>query len=197
MSVGRLERVALLIRRYLPQGSIGIHARVNSLERKSVDDLRRLHELGYDGITVGIESGDDHVLASMDKGYAAEDIVRQCSKLEEASIRWTAIHPGGLAGDGGAARNVANTAAVLNWLHPEHMYMTSVAVMPDTELAQDVAAGRFVESTECERIEETLAMVRAREPHHPVRPDRGERAVLQRGASAPARGGHRLAGGAG
>ena len=54
MSVGRLERVALLIRRYLPQGSIGIHARVNSLERKSVDDLRRLHELGYDGITVGI-----------------------------------------------------------------------------------------------------------------------------------------------
>lgn len=161
MSVERLERLALLIRRYLPQASIGTYARVNSLERKSVEDLRRLHDLGYDGITVGIESGDDEVLASMDKGYAAEDIVRQCSKLEEAGIRWTAIYLGGLAGDGGAARNVANTAAVLNQLHPEHMYMTLVAVMPDTELAQDVAEGRFVESTERERIEETLAMVRA------------------------------------
>ena len=161
MRVERLGNLARLIRSYLPQASIGTYARVNSLERKSVEDLRLLHELGYDGITVGIESGDDAMLTSMDKGYLSADIVRQCSKLEEAGIRWTAIYLGGLAGDGGSARNVANTAAVLNQLHPEHMYMTSVAVLFGTELAQDVAEGRFVESTERERIEETLAMVRA------------------------------------
>lgn len=39
------------------------------------------------------------------------------------------------------------------------MYMTSVAVQPESLLYQDVLAGRFVEASEYERIEETLLLI--------------------------------------
>lgn len=40
------------------------------------------------------------------------------------------------------------------------MYMTSVAVLPDSELYQDVEDGKFEEATEKERIEETLLLIK-------------------------------------
>lgn len=70
------------------------------------------------------------------------------------------IYLGGLAGHENGERNAKNTAAVLNKLHPSHMYMTSVAVLRDSLLYQDVLQGNFQEATELERIKETLILVK-------------------------------------
>lgn len=58
LSVSRLEKIALLIRKYLPQARISTYARVTDLMNKSVDDLHYLKQLGFEDLLVGIESGD-------------------------------------------------------------------------------------------------------------------------------------------
>lgn len=161
LSVRSLKKIGTLIRSYLPKANIGTYARITSIMPKSIEELKELRATGLNDLVIGIESGDDEVLDFMNKGYTAADILEQCLKLEQAGINYYVIFLGGLAGHGNGIRNARNTASVLNQLHPSHMYMTSVAVLPGTELYADVAEGKFQEASELERIQETLELIRA------------------------------------
>ncbi len=60
LSYGRLAAIAELIHRYLPSvKSIGAFARITNVTPKTDEELARLRALGYDGLTIGIETGDD------------------------------------------------------------------------------------------------------------------------------------------
>ena len=161
LSVKKLKEIGNLIKSYLPEANIGTYARITSIMPKSVEELKELRAVGFNDLVIGIESGDDETLAFMNKGYEASDILGQCLKLEQAKINYYVIFLGGLAGHGNGIRNARNTASVLNQLHPSHMYMTSVAVLPGTELYDDVSEGKFEESSELERIQETLELIKA------------------------------------
>lgn len=75
-------------------------ARISDIKPKTVEELKNLRHLGFDGISIGTESGDDNTLAVMNKGYTANDIIEQCKKLEEANIRYNLVYLTGLAGKG-------------------------------------------------------------------------------------------------
>lgn len=160
LSVSKLKALASLVRQYLPQANIGTYARITSIFRKSVEELRELRSLGFNDLVIGVESGDDDTLKMANKGYTSQDIVRECLKLEAADINYYVIYLGGLAGRGKGEQNALRTAHIFNQLKPSHMYITSVAILPDSDMYQDVLSGAFRESTELERIKETLTLVR-------------------------------------
>ena len=55
----RLERIAELIRTYFPLcETIGCFARITDITGKTDQELARLARAGYDGITIGVESGE-------------------------------------------------------------------------------------------------------------------------------------------
>ena len=119
LSYNRLLDLGLLIRKYLRHcESIGMFARISDIKPKTVEELKNLRHLGFDGISIGTESGDDNTLAAMNKGYTANDIIEQCKKLEDANIRYNLVYLTGLAGKGKGERNAINTANVFNQLHP-------------------------------------------------------------------------------
>lgn len=159
LSVSRLEKIALLIRKYLPQARISTYARVTDLMNKSVDDLRYLKQLGFEDLLIGIESGDDEALTFMNKGYLSYDILQQLKKLEEADVDYRVIYLGGIAGKGKCKESAVKTAELLNQLHPYMIFLTTVAILPDTPLKQDVEKGLFKEPGELERIEELKTLV--------------------------------------
>lgn len=159
LSTKRLLELSDLINRYFPDINIGMYARVSSTFKKDVAELRALRAGGINDLVIGIESGDDDVLERVNKGYNSVDVVRECHKLEEAGIAYRVIFLGGLAGKGNGRRNALNMAKVLNQIHPTHMYMTSVAIHPDSLMYQDIQQGHFIEASEYERIEETLTLV--------------------------------------
>ncbi len=128
LSVDKLKRFADLTKEYLPESKIGTYARVDDLYHKSAEDIHMLHEAGYDNLVLGIESADDDVLSHVNKGYIAEDILRECKKLEEAGMPYRIIYLGGLAGAGKGEESAGRTAAVLNQLHPYYMFLTTVAI---------------------------------------------------------------------
>ena len=90
LTANRLLDIALLIRKYVGEGhpTIGCFARITDITKKSVEELRQLHHLGFDYLTIGVESGDSETLSRVNKGYRSEDIIEQCLKLESAGIRF-------------------------------------------------------------------------------------------------------------
>ena len=76
LSVDKLKTLAKMVHEYFPNcQSIGCFARITDVSQKSVKDLQELKDLGYDGITFGIETGDDEALVFMKKGYLSKDII--------------------------------------------------------------------------------------------------------------------------
>ncbi|MBR1742936.1 MAG: radical SAM protein, partial [Lachnospiraceae bacterium] len=89
LSYERLMEIADMVYQYLPWvTSIGGYARVDNLKNKSVDELRKLKEAGYSNFYFGNETGDDFLLERMNKGYKAEVIVEELSKLDEADMEY-------------------------------------------------------------------------------------------------------------
>ena len=159
LSFSRLEKIGLLFKKYFPDARVSAYARVDDLCRKTVDEMRRLKELGFSDLLVGIECGDDEALSNMNKGYTAADIYEGCSKLESAGVDYRVIYLGGLLGEGRGEQTALNTAALLNKLHPYMIYLNTVSVLPGTELFEEKRKGIFIEQGERERTQELITLV--------------------------------------
>ncbi len=153
----RLCEIASLIHEYLPfVQSIGAYARVDSLKNKSVKDLKRLKRKGYESIVFGVESGDDNILNSMNKGYDSQEIIPELSKMDEAQIKYTLIFLSGLGGHDYGNSHAIKTAQIFNKLHPERIMINELMINKNTPLYDDVSGDRFVETYEKEKILELI-----------------------------------------
>lgn len=161
LSVSRLTDIALLIRKYVGKGhpTIGCFSRITDIRSKPVEKLQQLHHLGFDFLTIGIESGDSDTLLRVNKGYVAEDIVEQCKKLEVAGIHYNVFYIAGLAGHGNGQRNALRTADVFNLLNPSCIGILSLTLFPKSLLYQEAQSGTFHEATEYERIDEIICLI--------------------------------------
>ena len=161
LTVNRLTDIALLIRKYVGDGqpTIGCFARITDVSKKSVEDLRQLHHLGFDFLTIGVESGDTDTLARVNKGYTSEDILEQCSKLDEAGIRYNFFYLGGLAGKGCGERDARRSAEVFNKLHPVSIGFLSLTLFLESQLYQEIGEGLYEEASEYERIDEMICLI--------------------------------------
>ena len=156
-----LLHIADLINRYLPQvKTIGGYARVDNLRNKTVEQLKELADRGYGYFYFGVESGDDKLLDRMNKGYHADLVLEQCRKMDEAGMPWIANFLGGLGGHNWGLSHARETAKLYNQLKPAMVYASELTLFPDTPLSRDVAAGKYEEATETERVEEMQEFIR-------------------------------------
>jgi radical SAM superfamily enzyme YgiQ (UPF0313 family) len=87
----RLEEILFMIKRYLPkQERIGSYANAKSILRKSIDDLKKLSELGLKIIYLGVETGNAELLKNIDKGATREQMVEAAKRIHEAGIELSA-----------------------------------------------------------------------------------------------------------
>lgn len=160
LSYNKLLDIGFMLRKYLPfLETIGCFSRISDIKPKTVEELKNLRHLGFDSISIGTETGDDETLARMNKGNTADDILEQCKKLEEAGIRYNLVYLTGLAGKGKGQQNAINTARIFNQLHPFTINFVSLTVFPESELYQEIQEGKFVESSEHERLLELKTLI--------------------------------------
>ena len=87
LKFSRLMEIADLIKKYFPSNkTIGCFSRVTDISLKTDEELFALAAVGFDLLTIGIETGDDEALEFMHKGYLSKDIVTQCLRLDKAGI---------------------------------------------------------------------------------------------------------------
>ena len=160
LSTEKLTKLAEKIHHYLPQiKTIGCFSRVTDITPKSIFELKDLHSLGYDGIIIGTETGDDETLSFMRKGYKAADIVRELHKLEQAEIGYHISYLNGLSGVGNGERAARKTAAVYNTLQPLSISIVALTIFPESDLYKDIKNNIFTESGEIEKLHEQKMLI--------------------------------------
>ena len=156
----RLELIAELIRTYFPRcETIGCFARITDVTEKTEDELIRLARAGYDGITIGVETGDGEALAFMDKGYAPEDILTQTRRLDMAGIGYHFFYLAGIAGADRGVESALRSAEIFNQTHPRRIGSSMLTVFPESRLYREILDGNWREAGEREKLEEVRTLV--------------------------------------
>ena len=160
----RLMAIADLIRQYVPSiKTIGCFARITDVTLKSDEELASLHQAGYDGLTIGIETGDDEALRFMNKGYTAADIVKQCQRLDQAGIHYSFFYLVSISGAGRGEIGAKATADICNQLHPTLIGVNMLTIYPDSELYQEIQRGNWKEESEIEKYKEIRTLLESLE----------------------------------
>ena len=94
---------------------------------------RELAELGLSLVYVGAESGDDEVLARVNKGETFATTREALEKLQEAGIKRSVMILNGLGGQALSRQHALNSAALMNAVQPEYL-ATLVASFPKGEV---------------------------------------------------------------
>ena len=156
----RLMAIADLIRQYVPSiKTIGCFARITDVTLKSDEELASLHQAGYDGLTIGIETGDDEALRFMNKGYTAADIVKQCQRLDQAGIHYSFFYLVSISGAGRGEIGAKATADICNQLHPTLIGVNMLTIYPESELYQEIQRGNWKEESEIEKYKEIRTLL--------------------------------------
>ena len=160
LNFSRLMEIAELIKTYFPGSeTIGCFARVTDISLKTDEELSALAAAGYDGLTIGIETGDSQALEFMNKGYLSADIAAQCLRLDRAGIGYSFFYLAGISGMGKGEQGARATAGVCNRLHPRIIGVNMLTIYPDSELYGEIQRGNWQEETEIEKYKEIKALV--------------------------------------
>lgn len=156
----KLEPILLLIRRYLPKMEYVYAAtRVTDIRNKSVEELRKLKELGVREISLGVESGDDWTLDRVHKGYHAADILEQCAKLNEAGVDFWMSFLNGVAGREHSRDHAVHSAEIFSQCNPMVVGTGGLVLFPGTPLLEEAERGEFTPLSEKEMLVELRTFV--------------------------------------
>lgn len=156
----RLMTIAALIKKYFPENqTIGCFSRITDISLKTDAELQELGEAGYDGLTIGIETGDDQALKFMNKGYVSSDIVEQCKRLDQAGISYSFFYLTSISGAGRGEEGARLTAEVCNQIHPKLVGANMLTIYPESELYQEIQKGIWKEEGEIEKYKELKTLV--------------------------------------
>lgn len=156
----RLLEIGERIHQYFPEcETIGCFARVTDIARKTDEELRLLREMGYTGISIGVETGDEKALTFMDKGYPAEEIVTQMQRLDAADIAYCLMYLAGIHGAGRGREGAAASAQIFNRTHPKLIGASMMTVYPGSRLYEEIRQGNWTEETELEKLEELEVLI--------------------------------------
>ncbi len=155
LSTEKLIKIGELINSYFPEiETITCYASVKSLMNKSVEDLKKLRELKFDELHIGLESAYEPAVLQMNKGFTVAQAYECIEKVARAGMKWDAILMLGVAGKGKGEIHIRETAKLLNKFPPYLVSIMSTSVAEGTPLERMVKNGGFVECTEREKVEE-------------------------------------------
>lgn len=127
---------------------------------KSMTELKELRAAGLSRAYLGVESGSDKVLAAVNKGCTAAQMLQAGRNLVEAGIDLWAILILGLTGqDGDWEEHVLSSAKIINDMKPRHLSAMTFGPAKGTPMGDDVLAGRFKVCTPEQILEECRMLV--------------------------------------
>lgn len=129
----RLLSILQAIREHMPEVErVSSYCLPRNLRKKSVDELKELADAGLRMAYVGCESGDDEVLARVNKGETYESSLSALDKLGQAGITRSVMILNGLGGTSLSEQHADNSARLMNESQPEFL-STLVVSFPTGE----------------------------------------------------------------
>lgn len=111
----RLKEILLLIKQHLPQvARVSSYCLPRNLGNKTVEQLAELKGLGLKLMYVGCESGDDQVLALIEKGETYQSSLIALNKIKTAGMKSSVMILNGLGGPELSRQHAVNSAKLMN-----------------------------------------------------------------------------------
>jgi radical SAM superfamily enzyme YgiQ (UPF0313 family) len=138
---------------------ITVYGSSHYIHRKGPDQLNILAQAGLKRIHVGVESGDDVILARIKKGATAQDHIAAGQLARNAGIAINAYVILGIGGQDRSECHARETAQVINEMQPEVVRLRTFVPKINTPLLEDVQAGRFQMLGPYQVLQEILALL--------------------------------------
>ncbi|MBW2684178.1 MAG: radical SAM protein, partial [Deltaproteobacteria bacterium] len=156
----RLVKILSAIQTKLPWVTrIGIYANTKSIQRKSPEELRELHDLGLGIAYMGLESGDDVTLKAIKKGSDAKRMIEMGKKIRTGGIKLSITVLLGIAQKERSHIHAKETGRVLSEIDPEYVGALSLMLPPETPLFEALQKGEFYLLNSMEMLEELGIML--------------------------------------
>jgi len=155
-----LEILNTLYAKFPSLRHVGTYAGPGSILEKDMSELTALRAAGLTKAYLGVESGDDRVLADVKKGVTAAEMLRAGQDLVAADINLSSMVLLGIAGRGDASRRHAEaTAEITNQMKPRYLAALTYTPVPNTPLYRKVENQAFELPGPLETIEEMKIMM--------------------------------------
>lgn len=118
----RLLTILTAIKEHMPEVErVSSYCLPRNVRKKSVAELTELADAGLKMAYIGAESGDDEVLAKVNKGETYASTLSALQKLGEAGITRSVMILNGLGGKSLSAQHAQNSARLMNEAQPEYV----------------------------------------------------------------------------
>jgi radical SAM superfamily enzyme YgiQ (UPF0313 family) len=119
------------------------YARGKTVFRKTPEELKRLREAGLTRLHIGLETGDDELLAYIQKGATAEQMAQAGRKAVEAGFEVSEYIMPGLGGRERWEQHATNSARVLNQINPHFIRLRTFHPIPGTPMYEKAERGEY------------------------------------------------------
>lgn len=160
MRTNELIEILQYIKRCFPTVvRITSYARAKTLAHKPLEDLIKIRQAGLTRLHVGLESGDDEVLAYIKKGVTSEEQIEAGRRSKKAGFELSEYWMPGIGGRRLWVQHAKNTAKVLNEINPDYIRSRPFTPRPGTPLYEAYLKGEFELTTPHERLRELKLMI--------------------------------------
>ena len=165
LSTSRLLPIVEAIKAEFPNMQyITSYARVDSILRKSENEIIELREAGLNHLYCGMESASDNVLKMVNKGVTAEQVVEAGVRAKKAEMILSEFILLGIGGRRYSDENAILTAKALNIIKPDYIRVHAAAIKPDTEMGAMLKRGELELQSEEEIVREQRLFLENLEP---------------------------------
>jgi radical SAM superfamily enzyme YgiQ (UPF0313 family) len=154
-----LEILRTLYQTFASLRHVGTYVGPQSTLSKSMPELTALRAAGLTKAYLGVESGDDRVLAEIKKGVTADEMLKAGQNLVAADINLSSMVLLGIAGKGErSAEHAIATADITNKMKPRYLAALTTTPVPGTVLYHRLQKGEFELPDPFDTLEEMKLM---------------------------------------
>ncbi|MDH4162854.1 MAG: radical SAM protein [Nitrospirota bacterium] len=122
---------------------IGMYGNAGNVLKKTDAELTELKQAGLGILYLGIESGDDELLAWMHKGATARELIEAGKRVRQAGIKLSVTVLLGIGGRQRSREHARKTGELLSAIDPEYVGALTTMVVPGTPLHELREQGLF------------------------------------------------------
>jgi len=144
LPTSKLKSILIKIRELFPKcDRVGIYGTPNDILRKSLDELRELKEFGIGIVYLGVESGSNEILKSINKGVTNQEMLMAGRKVKESGIKLSTTLISGIGGKSKSSEHAIESAKLISVINPDYVGLLTLMLESGTPLYEDVQKGTF------------------------------------------------------
>ncbi|MDY6833833.1 MAG: radical SAM protein [Chloroflexota bacterium] len=147
------------------------YARSKTAAKKSQEEMDQIREAGLTQLHIGLESGNDQVLALMQKGVTGEEQIRGGRMVVQSGITLSEYVMPGLGGRHLSKAHVEDSARVLSAINPDFIRIRTLVVHQIMPLWEKTQNGEFEQLNEDELVEELGLLIEGLHCNSTIRSD--------------------------